>query len=817
MMRKYWLSVLVLMGCGSAWGQSPGPVRYNRDIRPILSDNCLSCHGPDSANRKADLRLDTPAGLFEGEAPVVVKGKPEQSELIARINAGGRGLMPPPKSHKKLTPEQKSLLTRWIAEGAVWEPHWSLVKPARPALPEVKKKDWVRNPIDRFILAQLETLGLEPRAEADRRTLIRRVTFDLTGLPPTPAEVEAFVKDSAPDAYEKVVDRLLASKHYGEHRARFWLDAARYADTHGLHVDNYREMWPYRDWVIEAFNSNLSFDRFTLEQLAGDLLPEPTLDQLVATGFHRCNITTNEGGSIPDEVAEIYAKDRVETTATVWLGLTAGCSACHHHKFDPLTTQDFYSLTAFFKNTTQNPMDGNIPDTPPILKVPQGKDRDRWFTLQQLSLSLKEQQTQRRDSILKGYQQWLADQGILVKGELPFLLRYGLLRRDGEYQQIRVQIIEMEKEQAAIRARSPVTHVMQERKGSEPVARVLFRGAYDQPRETVKPAAPHALSAWPKKAPTNRLGLAMWILEDDNPLTARVTVNRMWQELFGAGIVRTSEDFGIMGEPPTHPELLDWLAVEFRETGWDVKRFYKLLATSAVYRQSAAITPDSLKKDPQNRYLSRGPRFRMDGETLRDFALASSGLLARKIGGPSVKPYQPPGVWEAVAMHGSNTRFYKEDRGEGLYRRSLYTFWKRSAPPAMLEIFNAPSRENCAVRRERTNTPLQALVTMNDVQFVEAARYLAQRSLLEGGKDFDARLDFLSMHLLSRTFEPRERQVCKAVLEDFLKHYQGKTKEAERLIRFGETRPEPSLAAPELAAWTMLANQVMNLDEALNK
>jgi mono/diheme cytochrome c family protein len=1036
------------------------PVRFNRDIRPILSENCFACHGPDPANRKAGLRLDTREGLLEGnkdrEAPVLA-GNPAKSELYARITAEDPGeRMPPAKSHKKLTDAQKELVRLWIEQGAPWEAHWSLVAPVRPPLPAVKAAAWVKNPIDRFILARLEAKGLTPLPEADRHTLIRRVTFDLTGLPPTPAEVEAFVNDPSADAYGKVVDRLLASKAWGEHRARYWLDYARYADTHGLHIDNYREIWPYRDWVIAAFNKNLPFDRFTIEQLAGDLLPNRTLEQQVATGFHRCNITTNEGGVIPDEVEAMYAKDRVETTASVWLGLTAGCASCHSHKFDPLTQKEFYQLVAFFRNTTQRPLDGNIADTPPVIVVPRMQDRTRWETLLKEIAATKAQHQKERGDAAAAFQKWLtspaatavkdpldagrllagialhtgdgneavtvggkaqtltlpkdvswgpgtaqgkalrfgAKAGVMVDGfagfdtreaftlalwilvppaddnfevlskldtkakermngwalelnqRIPTLTLYGqaaqdkllvrgnssqrlkagawnhlvithdgsgrpdgfaiyvdgkaqivqrsddpslkgsianqvpltlgfagrrdfkggalqdvrlygrllgqeeiavlarwpalqpllakhgkglppadtdvlltlyLNREDQAYRTAAEKLSLAESEQRAIRLRGAVTHVMQEKVETMPLARILFRGQYDQPRDTVLPATPAALPPMPRHAPRNRLSFAQWLVSPEQPLTARVTVNRMWQEVFGAGLVRSSDDFGIMGENPSHPELLDWLAVEFRAKGWDVKRFYKMMVMSATYRQTARATAEALKKDPQNRLLSRGPRFRMDAETLRDFALAASGLLVKKVGGPSVKPYQPPGVWEAVAMYGSNTRFYKEDAGEGLYRRSMYTFWKRSAPPASMEILNAPSRENCTVKRERTNTPLQALVTMNDPQFVEAARFLAQRALKEAPGATDGRLDFITMHVVARTFEERERAVCARVLEKLLAHYQGRPEEAQKLIYTGASQPDAALAPAELAAWTVLVNQLMNLDEALNK
>jgi mono/diheme cytochrome c family protein len=1040
----------------SARASVPGPVQFNRDIRPVLSDNCFQCHGPDSAQRKADLRLDTAEGLFgrAGENGTVVHGKPEDSELYQRIIAESPNeIMPPPKSHKKLTPEQKDLVRRWIAEGAVWEPHWSFVVPQRPAVPKPKDAAWVRNPIDAFILAKLESVGLTPAAPADRRTLLRRWSLDITGLPPAPAEVEAFVGDTSPDAEDKVLDRLFASPHWGEHRGRYWLDAARYADTHGLHIDNYREMWAYRDWVIAAFNRNMPFDQFTIEQLAGDLLPNPTLEQRIASGFHRCNITTNEGGVIPAEVDAMYQKDRVETTGTVFLGLTLGCAVCHDHKFDPFTMRDFYSLVAYFKNTTQNPMDGNVHDSPPVLFVPKSEDRSRWDALQPELAQLKQKMRERKDAAQPAFKAWLAKtQPAALKGEVkneklafhaplaegkgdalgiaihgepmavtfsklgwtagpaankafnnvatavaefpsagdferdqPFSAavwfnvprkehtgsivarmdeanghrgwdlwleggRVGMhlihewdrnalkvvsknmvpdakvwhhlavtydgsgkaqglrIYLDGELQQVDVhvdrlsattrtkvplklgqrhagaridglglsdlrlyerplsegeiaalhgsallarllavseekrtgvdhdrmfawwqarfdepsqalarQLADLQKEEQNIRRRGAVTHVMQEKANSMPKARILFRGQYDQPRDEVVANVPTALHPLPKDAPTNRLGLARWLLASDNPLTARVTVNRFWQEVFGTGLVKTSEDFGIMGEHPSHPELLDWLAVEFRESGWDIKRFYRLLLTSATYRQAATATPEKLKKDPNNRLLSRGPRFRLDAELIRDHMLAASGLLVPKIGGPSVKPYQPPGVWEAVAMKESNTRMYQPDVGEGLYRRSLYTFWKRSAPPASMEILNAPSRENCTVRRERTNTPLQSLVLMNDPQLVEAARHLAQRSMREGPQGFDPQLDFITLHVLARKFAGKERDICQTAWSDFKRAYEANPEAAKQLVEVGASRPDAKLPIIDLAAWTMLANKIMNLDEAINK
>jgi len=1046
--------------------QKPTPatpsVDFQRVVRPILSENCFHCHGPDANTRMVDLRLDTREGVFakrENGVPVV-PGNLQASLVYQRITQTDPALkMPPESSHKVLTDAQKDILKRWIADGATWKEHWSFVSPSRAALPVVKKKGWVRNPVDAFVLAKLEAAGLEPAPEAERRALIRRLSLDLTGLPPSPEEVEQFVRDSSPQAYEQLVDRIMASKHWGEHRGRYWLDAARYADTHGIHIDNYREMWPYRDWVINAFNRNLPFDRFTIEQIAGDLLPNRTVDQQIATGFHRCNVTTNEGGAIPEEFEAIYAKDRVDTTGTVFLGLTIGCATCHDHKFDAISTKDFYSMAAFFRNTTQNAMDGNIPDSPPILVVPKGPDIEKWDYLNQEDRALIERMGQERKQSSKAFGKWLlsksraeltvsrkplgpsidmsaqvaflslgseaslessgrsriislkdglalgagpqpglkalhfgekaqleildidgfrsdkafsiatwilspqndddfviasqlnpeeknrgwlielsrrvpmmrltGDEGKSIvarfehlrqlkpgtwnhlivtydgsreqagmslylngkpilalgnetatelKGEIhtgkPFRLgsdgkRYFqggavadfrifnralthdeaqlafawselypafrkrtdeltaderenlnlfyLTHQDKNYRRLVSKRQQVYLQQRDIRRRSAVTHVMQERSDSQPMAHILFRGQYDQPRQAVQPNVPAALPPMPASFPRNRLGLAQWLVDPSNPLTSRVTVNRFWQELFGTGLVKSSEDFGSQGQAPSHPELLDWLAVEFRESGWDVKRFFKILVTSSAYRQSAQANEAKLKADPENRLLSRGPRFRMDGEMVRDYALAASGLLVPTIGGPSVKPYQPLGIWETVAMIGSNTQFYKQDTGDKLYRRSLYTFWKRSAPPASMEIFGAPTRESCTVRRERTDTPLQALVVMNDTQFVEAARALAQRALKSAGGNVDGEIDFVTTHLLGRAFDANERGITRKAYQDYLEHFVAHPDEAKKLLSVGESKPDEQLAVPESAALTMVANQVMNLDEGLNK
>lgn len=980
------LRPLALAGLSLALPLAAAAPDFQKEVRPILSANCFHCHGNDRTTRMAGLRLDVREGLFSvrKSGPVIVPGQPERSLLWQRITAKDPARrMPPPYAHKTLKPEELETIRRWIAAGAEWREHWAFRAPVRPPLPEVRQAGWVRNPIDRFVLAKLEAMGLAPAPEAPRHVLIRRLAYDLTGLPPDPDDVEAFLRSADPEKdYAALVEKYLASPHYGEHRARYWLDAARYGDTHGLHIDNYREMWPYRDWVIAAFNANMPFDRFTIEQLAGDLLPEPTLEQRIATGFQRCNVTTNEAGVILEEVEAMYAKDRADTVGAVFLGLTVGCATCHDHKFDPLSQRDFYSLTAFFRNTTQHPMDGNIYDPPPIVVVPSPADRPRWEQIvarekvlrkllastprppqqadllrlefpgsirasttagqtplpfapglalgpadepSRLALHLRsaalevsaapvledaqpfsvsarllfppgeedftiaEQIEKLGENSRRGWGFYVAariprvrfftedgksheiaaghlDQlvpgtwntvefhydgtreplgvRIVINGResvttrdararfeasfaarAPLVLGSAKRAEGGAFASFRIfrpvlsaeeeELHQLDLEKRAIRRRGAITHVMEERTDQKPFAHLLYRGMYDQPRERLEPATPAVLPPMPASLPRNRLGLAQWLVSEENPLTARVTVNRFWQEVFGTGIVKTAEDFGSQGEPPVNQELLDWLAVEFRESGWDVKHMFRLMVTSAAYRQAALATPEKLEKDPDNRYLSRGPRFRLDAEAVRDTALAASGLLVRRIGGPSVKPYQPEGIWEAVAMHGSDTRFYRRDSGENLYRRSVYTFWKRTAPPPLMEIFNAPSREFCTVRRERTNTPLQALAVMNDVTFVEAARALAARAT--GEPDPEARFQFMAKRLLARPLEPRELAVLRESYRAFLRYYDSHPEEARKLISQGESKPPEHVSPAELASLAMVASQLMNLDEVLNK
>ena len=1271
---------IAVLGLSTAFAEhhetEQASINYNLDIRPILADNCYACHGPDAKTRQANLRLDTKAGAFSEPSgyPVIVPSKPEESELHLRIVSNDDTYrMPPADFNKTLTPEQIEAITQWIREGAKWEEHWAFTTPVSSTPSDVQNEDWVRNPIDAFILSRLEKEGLQPASEADKRTLIRRLSFDLTGLPPTREEIHQFLADDSPEAYEKVIDAFMAKPEYGEHLARFWLDVARYGDTHGLHLDNYREMWPYRDWVIEAFNKNMPFDQFTIEQLAGDLLPEPTLEQRIATGFNRCHVTTSEGGSINAEYFVRYAIDRANTTSTVWMGLTVGCAQCHDHKYDPITQKEFYQLYAYFNNITENAMDGNRKDSPPVVKLPTPEQEaelaafdvqiteldaqtktpipeldatqiawenrmPRWTTLKPTSLYSKggatlealednsilasgtnpEQETYEvivdlppgkwsavrlegiKDASLPKsgigrssngnvvltdfavfiappaaesdespvaessdgdadpetqtegeateaeagstpavdadaeaqventpdaevqaestpdadvnaeaqaegtstddasvenedetaevadpwthvqiVQAWADHEQVMGENNLggvianaiddkpetgwaldrrnenrqaiflvaapfgteggrlkirlkhefdlrqkqlgrfrlaltdaatvypigskiglgnwhaagPFTAEHGNLafyqvyepetkgvnagdtfkvndktikweqqshwvdeqvhndivgensatyifrnissvtqqrallhigsndalkvwmngtellsknvQRDAAADQEQVQVelkpgnntlllkivnysgpsgfyfrmesappmlpanivdiagtsrgeretaqkdqirdyyranitldksinenahrafadlkevfadlAETRQKRTTLDGSLTTTLVMQER--PEPRgAYVLARGEYQHPGEEVYPQTPAVLSSMPEDATPNRLGFAKWLLSPEHPLTARVAINRYWQDIFGAGIVKTAEDFGTQGTPPVHPELLDWLATEFIASGWDVQTMLKLMLTSSTYRQSAQVTPEKLARDADNMLLSRAPRYRFDAETVRDNALALSGLLYPKIGGPSVKPPQPGGLWKAVGFSGSNTDTFVKDTGaDKVYRRSLYTFWKRTAPPPQMNILDAPSREACTIRRERTNTPMQALMLMNDPQFFEAARAFAERTVKEGGETPQERIAYLFEAATARLPKPREEAL---LLETFQIHYQelaANPEAAKELITIGESTPDETLDAVEVAAWTMIANLILNLDEVLNK
>jgi hypothetical protein len=771
----------------SAAAQAPS---YNRDVRPILSDNCFSCHGFDPKTREADLRLDTREGATaDNDGTIaIVPGDVGKSALWKRIHSADEDeVMPPPETHKKLTDAQKELLRRWIEQGAPYEKHWSFVPPAAVELPAVKQADWPRGELDRFVLARLEKEGLTPSPEAAKESLIRRVTLDLTGLPPTLEEVDAFLVDPSPDAYDKVVDRLLASPHYGERMAVDWLDGARYADTNGYQVDRDREIWAWRDWVVGAFNRNLPFDQFTIEQLAGDLLPNPTLEQRIATGFNRNNMLNEEGAIDPEEFLAEYAADRAETTGAVWLALTMNCCRCHDHKYDPLTARDFYSLKAFFNNVPERG-EGNYTasirvNAPPQIKLPAPEI---------------EAEIARLRSELAGAESRLA----------------ALAADSPDLKKAQDEVAALKKRIHDTGMSIPTTLVMEERKEVRPT-HVLMRGAFNAPGEAVEPATPAVLPPMSAGLPRNRLGLAKWLVDPQNPLTARVTVNRYWQQVFGYGLVKTSEDFGAQGESPSHPELLDWLARDFVAHGWDVKRLMKMLVTSATYRQHAAFTPDLLERDPENRLHARGPRNRLMGEFIRDQALAASGLLVTKIGGPPVKPYHPPGLYEQVtAQGGVNT--YVPDKGEGLYRRSLYTYWKRSVPhPAML-TFGTPFREVCSLQRPRSNTPLQALNLMNDETYVEASRFLAAR-MLRSSSDAAARLSFGFRTVLARLPRPEEQSILERAHRRALTDFQNDPAATKALLGVGATPADPSLDAAELAALATVASTILCMDETVTK
>ncbi len=1024
--------VLVMPACVHGVNIPSNMVVFNRDIRPILSDNCFACHGFDEKKRKGGFRLDIPEGAFtpNKDGNIAIKpGKPEQSELWKRINSTDKDeLMPPEETHKKLTAEQKKLIRLWIKQGADYQKHWAFEAPTNPKIPVVGSGTYApKNPVDNFLFARLLKEGLRPSPPADSATMIRRVAFDLTGLPPTLEEIKLFLEDKTENAYEKMVQRYLDSPRYGEQMAKHWLDVARYADTHGLHLDNERQMWAYRDWVVKAFNNNLSFSDFTIHQLAGDLLPNPTLEQLTATGFNRCNVTTGEGGAIDDEYIFRYAVERTSTTVQAWMGLTAGCAVCHDHKFDPISHKEFYSFYAFFHSGADPAMDGNALRTAPVAQLKTGED-DKNLANMDAAIKLAETKVTgalaavkyqdpstlnpppaARDEVVVWFDDeappgWKAqsppnlvteETGKVFSGKralrreakgleqdvfetdtptllipqtgklfayiyidplkqpkavmMQFLLadswehravwgdieaiawgeknkpsrtRIGDLPKPGEWVRLEVdpekvglkpgdklkgiaytldggtvywdkagasgridpvndttrsllawskqydgkEVKELPEnvrkifKDVAVTNRTPeqltmlrehfLSKVCAEHKPTfDPLNGVLaearkkrtdyneaitqtfiwrdlekprqsfvmLRGAYDRPGEKVSRNVP---AIFPPLANTNnpsRLDLAKWFLSPQNPMTARVAANRFWQQFFGTGLVFTADDFGSQGQPPSHPELLDWLAVNFRESGWDVKAFVKQLLTSAAYRQSSQVTPKMLARDPDNRLLARGARFRLDAEQIRDNVLFVSGLLDTTMGGKGVRTYQPPNIWEPVGFVGSNTRDYKQDTGSALYRRSLYTFFKRTAPPPFMTSFDAPNREQICTRRERSNTPLQALQLMNDVQHFEAARALAQRMITQGGSTAKDRLVFAYKSVLSRDPSNQELAIVLQALEQHLTHYKSDPEAAKKAISFGESKPLESQNPTELAAYTLAANLVLNLDETITR
>ena len=1025
-------------------------VDFDRDVRPILSENCFTCHGFDGSKRMAGLRLDREEGatqkLDSGET-AVVPGDVAHSALAARVAATDALQMPPVSSNKTLTRAQIATLRTWIAQGGKYAKHWAYMTPVRPALPAVKNTAWPRSPIDKFILARLEKEGLAPSSEADRATLIRRVTLDLTGLPPTPDEVSAFVADKSVDAYGKVLDRLFASPHYGERMAQSWLDLSRYADTHGFHIDSQRDMWKWREWVINAYNTNLPYDQFTMQQLAGDLLPNATIPQKVASGFNRNHPINFEGGAIPEEYAAAYIFDRIDTTATTFMGMTMRCAQCHDHKYDPITQKDFYRFYAYFHNVPEIGLDGQKGNAVPFLKVPSpeqeaglieaankitGLENARANRLVEAAPALAEwiktapaapdkslpavpglvaryalnenAGSETHDAsgkitavaLVKGkvdwkpgrvgnalnfdgstyveagdvlkwertdkfsYGAWVYPTGtdamtvlsrmndndayrgydlylsggkafvhlvhkwdsnairvntrtnvdlnkwhhlfvtydgsskargvhIYVDGKLagldithdtltdtiqttvpttigrrtpaaPFkgmigdvraydreltggevaalmgeadirqilatpedtrtiaqksqLAAYYLDSMDAPYKAIATELSDWKTKKADIDAHVPNTMVMQEMDKPRDTF-VLIRGQYDKPGEKITAGLPGFLPSL-GEYPANRLGLARWLVNPNHPLTSRVAVNRYWQMLFGTGLVKTAEDFGTQGERPSHPELLDWMATEFIRTHWDMKNMMRLIVTSATYRQVSRATPRLRERDPENRLLARGPRFRLPAENIRDQALDVSGLLVPKIGGPSVKPYQPVGLWEDIAFGGDfSAQTYVQDHGDNLYRRGMYTFWKRTCPPPSLQTFDAPEREFCMVRRSTTNTPLQALALMNDPTYVEASRKLAERLLTQADKTTTARINLAFRLCVSRPATPQEIKILSGLLSDQLARFHKDAKAADNLLGVGESKRDTSLDKNELAAWTLLASTVLNLDETI--
>jgi len=735
-------------------------IDFASDIRPVLSDACYNCHGPDKKARKAKLRLDD-------RKTAVESGVFSDGEMLARLTSTDPDeRMPPPDSNRVLNAADRAKLVSWLKAGGDWpkdDRHWAFVSPGQPNLPKVKTPGWLRNGIDGFVLARLEQEGLQPSVAANKATLLRRVTFDLTGLPPRIEELDAFLKDDSPKAYEKAVDRLLASPHYGEHMALGWMEASRYADTDGYQNDRLRYMWVWRDWLIKAINDNIPFDQFVTEQMAGDLLPERNFFTQVATGFNRNHRINSEGGSIPDEWIVEYVADRVETMGTMFLGLTLTCSRCHDHKYDPIAQKDFYRLFAFFNNIAEAGLGPNNGNSPPFIKVPKS-----WPNLSE--------------------------------EEAKFVVPAP----------VKIKVVQTSVPRPQPGAPDTVM-VLHELAKPRPTY-LLNRGLYDQPdkSERLHPATPPVLGAWNTKWPRNRLGLAQWLINPAHPLTARVTVNRMWQHYFGNGLVKTSENFGVQGELPSHPELLDWLATEFIRRKWDSKAINRLIVTSATYRQASIASPELLQRDPENRLLTRGPRKRLTPYAIRDAALSVSGLMVGTLGGPSVKPYMPPGLWGSI----SNAR-YKQDKGDKLYRRSMYTYWRRTIPPPTMMTFNAAAREICIVRTDQTTTPLQALTMMNNKAFVEAARFLGEKMMKQETQAPHQRVAWAFRLVTSREPSQDELELLMEDLSFFLKDFEQSPASANKLLKVGEKPADAALPATELAAYALVANTILNLDEAI--
>jgi hypothetical protein len=816
-----------LAACAAA-----APLDFNRDVQPILSENCYHCHGQDAKTREADLRLDRKEGMYRTlEGITVVKpGDSASSDLIARVFSTDRDdVMPPPKSHRSLTDAQKQILKRWVEEGAPWAEHWAFLAAKRPPIPQsTTPKSQLRNEVDSFIAARLEKEGLRLAPEADKARLIRRVTLDLTGLPPSIEETDAFLSDASPQAYERVVDRLLASPRYGERWCWDWLDASRYADTNGYQGDPERTMWPWRDWVAKAFNANMPYDQFTVWQLAGDLLPNATPEQKLATGFNRNHMMNGEGGRIAEESRVENVFDRVETTSTIWMGLTLGCSKCHDHKFDPLTMRDYFAMYDFFNQTSETGQGRGGQATPAMdMSTPAELERTRKAESALAEVATEVEQFEltkfprdegkpltESDAInLPGnLPAYIAKTEPKKRGVDPLLEAVSYFKdKDPAYTKLLEKLLKSVRDRDAAARNVTRVMIMDTQKEPRPTF-ILSKGAYDKPtEEKVTANTPASLPPMKIEGPTDRLALARWLVSRENPLTARVTVNRYWQAFFGTGLVKTVDDFGVQGEKPSHPELLDWLAVQFVESGWDLKALHKQIVMSATYRQSSRVTLELYERDPENRLLARGPRFRLPSWMIRDQALFASGLMVEKLGGPAVMPYQPEGIWEEATF---GKKSYKQDHGDALYRRSMYTFWRRIVGPTM--FFDNASRQTCYIRAIRTNTPLHALTTLNDITFIEAARALAERVIGSATND-SGRLDHLFRLVTSRGVTEAERAILLERLAKLKSEYQGSSSAAEKLLCVGEAKRNESLPAPEHAAWTALCQIALNLDEAITK
>ena len=761
------------------------PVDFSREILPILSNKCFICHGPDS--RKEDLlRLDSFEGATSdlGGYRAVDPGDLAKSEIIARIHDADDP-MPPEDAEKHLTAAERALLKRWVLQGGGYTEHWAFVPPTRPTPPSQD------HPIDAFIENQF-TGDIDFAAEADKPTLARRLALVLTGLPPSPELLQSFLDDGSSNAYDQLVERLLADPHYGEHQARYWLDAVRYGDTHGLHLDNKRGIYPYRDWVVRSLNRNQPLDEFIEWQLAGDLLPEPTMEQRIATGYVRMNPSTSEGGAIPAEFQAKNNFDRTETLGTVFLGMTMLCSRCHTHKYDPIEQTEYYRLLAFFNNTAEGPLDGNKYEYGPTLKVP--ANQATWAEWTQLESA--------RDRLLA------------KAGAKPGESLADLAKPEGRLAKLGLQAEAGQLIKQRTDATAKFTTTLVARDLAKPrKTRLLDRGEYNLPTgEPLQPDVLKVMNPFPEGAPRNRLGLARWLTSREQPVVSRVLVNRIWQRVFGAGLVRTPEDFGLQGQQPTHPELLDWLAVELHDSGWDLKHMLRLMVNSRTFRQGSALR-DGVN-DPENKLWARGPHYRLDAEVLRDIALWASGLLDPHMGGEGVKPYQPAGLWKALAHPGSNTKNYVRDNGQRLYRRSLYVYWKRTSPHPMMTLFDAPSRESSCVQRSRTNTPLQALGLLNETQRIEMARMFAERLLKERATDAE-RLDLLFTLLACREPSATERDACAQLLKTMRERYAAAEKDATKLLETGEVPRDKSLDPTSHAAWTQLSATLLASDLAL--